>query len=156
MNDQPMRDFYEVLGVSRDASASELKKAYYKLAKQYHPDVNPGDKVAEDKFKEAAEAYQVLSDDERRARYDRFGHDGLRGNGGMGGGGGFGSVEDIFCFFPSTCPVVATDLLFAPLDAQRLLYSRAALTDAAIGMSLSFPHVQTAKAELSDPASESL
>lgn len=99
MNDEPMRDFYEVLGVSRDASASELKKAYYKLAKQYHPDVNPGDKVAEDKFKEAAEAYQVLSDDERRARYDRFGHDGLRGNGGMGGGGGFGSVEDIFSAF---------------------------------------------------------
>ena len=95
---QPMRDLYEVLGVSRDASASELKKAYYKLAKQHHPDVNPGDKAAEDKFKEAAEAYQVLSDDERRARYDRFGHDSLRGNGGPGPGG-FGSVEDIFSAF---------------------------------------------------------
>lgn len=93
-----MRDLYEVLGVSRDASASELKKAYYRLAKQYHPDVNPGDKAAEDKFKEAAEAYQVLSDDDTRARYDRFGHDGLR-SGGMGGGPGFGSVEDIFSAF---------------------------------------------------------
>ncbi len=93
-----MRDLYEVLGVSRDANASELKKAYYKLAKQYHPDVNPGDKAAEDKFKEAAEAYQVLSNDDSRARYDRFGHDGLR-NGGMGGGQGFGSVDDIFSAF---------------------------------------------------------
>jgi molecular chaperone DnaJ len=94
----PMRDLYEVLGVSRDANASELKKAYYKLAKQYHPDVNPGDKAAEDKFKEAAQAYQVLSDEDARARYDRFGHDGLRGNGGPGAGG-FGSVEDIFSAF---------------------------------------------------------
>jgi molecular chaperone DnaJ len=94
-----MRDLYEVLGVTRDANASELKKAYYKLAKQYHPDVNPGDKAAEDKFKEAAEAYQVLSDDDRRARYDRFGPDGLRGGGGAGPGGGFGSVEDIFSAF---------------------------------------------------------
>ncbi len=92
-----MRDLYEVLGVSREASAGELKKAYYKLAKQYHPDVNPGDKAAEAKFKEAAEAYQVLSDDERRARYDRFGHDSLRGGGGQGPG--FGSVEDIFSAF---------------------------------------------------------
>ncbi len=94
-----MRDLYEVLGVSRDANASEMKKAYYKLAKQYHPDVNPDDKAAEDKFKEAAEAYQVLSDDERRARYDRFGHDSLRGGGGGPGAGGFGSVEDIFSAF---------------------------------------------------------
>jgi molecular chaperone DnaJ len=92
-----MRDLYEVLGVARDASASELKKAYYKLAKQYHPDVNPGDKAAEDKFKECAEAYQVLSDEETRARYDRFGHEGLRGGG--AGGPGFGSVEDIFSAF---------------------------------------------------------
>lgn len=94
-----MRDLYEVLGVARDASASELKKAYYRLAKQFHPDVNPGDKAAEDKFKEAAEAYQVLSDEEQRARYDRFGPDGLRGGGGGGGPGGFGSVEDIFSAF---------------------------------------------------------
>jgi molecular chaperone DnaJ len=94
-----MRDLYEVLNVPRDVSQSDLKKAYYKLAKQYHPDVNPGDKDAEDKFKEAAQAYQVLSDDEQRARYDRFGHEALRGAGGGGGPGGFGSVEDIFSAF---------------------------------------------------------
>ena len=91
-----MRDLYEVLSVSRDVSQSDLKKAYYKLAKQFHPDVNPGDKEAEDKFKEAAHAYQVLSDDEQRARYDRFGADGLRGG---AGASGFGNVEDIFSAF---------------------------------------------------------
>ena len=94
-----MRDLYEVMGVAKDASASDLKKAYYKLAKQYHPDVNPDDKEAEDKFKEAANAYQVLSNDDQRARYDRFGFEGLRGSGGGGGGGGFGGVEDIFSAF---------------------------------------------------------
>lgn len=95
-----MRDLYEVLGVSREASASELKKAYYRLAKQYHPDHNPGDAKAEENFKEAANAYQVLSNDEQRARYDRFGFDGLRGAGGNGGGGaGFSNVEDIFSAF---------------------------------------------------------
>lgn len=93
-----MRDLYEVLGVNRDASASEIKKAYYKLAKQHHPDLNAGDKAAEEKFKEAANAYQVLSDDEQRARYDRFGEDGLRGGGGPGAGG-FSSVDDIFSAF---------------------------------------------------------
>lgn len=92
-----MRDLYEVLGVSREASASEMKKAYYKLAKQYHPDHNPNDPVAEEKFKEAANAYQVLSDDDKRARYDRFGFDGLRE--GPGGGPGFSNVEDIFSAF---------------------------------------------------------
>lgn len=93
-----MRDLYEVLGVDRKASASDLKKAYYRLAKQYHPDHNPNDKAAEDNFKEASNAYQILSDDEQRARYDRFGFDGIRGNGG-GGGGGFSNVEDIFSAF---------------------------------------------------------
>ena len=80
------RDYYEVLGVSKTASADEIKKAYRKKAIQFHPDKNPGDKQSEEKFKEAAEAYEVLSDDEKRARYDRFGHAGV-GNG--GGGGGF-------------------------------------------------------------------
>ncbi|MCE9580045.1 MAG: molecular chaperone DnaJ [Deltaproteobacteria bacterium] len=93
-----MRDLYEVLGVARDASASDLKKAYRSLAMKYHPDRNPGDHTAEEKFKEASTAYQVLSDDEQRERYDRFGMDGLRGNGG-GGGGGFSSAEDIFSAF---------------------------------------------------------
>ena len=68
------RDYYEVLGVSRQASAQDLKSAYRKLAMQYHPDRNPGDKAAEDRFKEASEAYEVLSDPEKRGHYDRFGH----------------------------------------------------------------------------------
>ena len=79
-----MRDLYEVLGVERGASQADLKKAYRRLAQQFHPDKNPDDKAAEEKFKEAANAYQILSDDEQRAAYDRFGFDGLRGGGGGG------------------------------------------------------------------------
>jgi molecular chaperone DnaJ len=94
-----MRDLYEVLGVARDASASDIKKAYHRLAKQHHPDLNPGNKDAEEKFKEAANAYQVLSDEEQRQRYDRFGHEGLRGGAGGPGGTGFNSVDDIFSAF---------------------------------------------------------
>jgi molecular chaperone DnaJ len=81
------RDFYEVLGVERTATEDEIKKAYRKQAMKYHPDRNPGDKSAEDKFKEASEAYEVLHDAEKRQRYDRFGHAGVDGN--MAGGGGF-------------------------------------------------------------------
>ena len=93
------RDYYEVLGVGKDADAGTLKRAYYKLAKQYHPDTNPGDKVAEEKFKEANEAYEVLSDPDKRAKYDQFGHaafdPSLGGGGsGFGGFGGFGGFED--------------------------------------------------------------
>ena len=80
------RDYYEVLGVDKGASADDLKKAYRKLALKYHPDRNPGDKEAEEKFKEAAEAYGVLSDADKRARYDQYGHAGVVGLGGMGGG----------------------------------------------------------------------
>ena len=99
------RDYYEVLGVSKDADAKEIKKAYRKLAMKYHPDKNPGDKAAEEKFKEINEAYEVLSDEEKRSTYDRFGHNGLNGQAGFGGGqgfggfsgsGGFGGFEDIF------------------------------------------------------------
>ncbi len=93
------KDYYEVLGVSKSASKDELKKAYRKLAIQYHPDKNPGDKASEDKFKEAAEAYEVLSNDEKRAKYDRFGHQAMGGNAGGGYGGGFSNMEDIFSNF---------------------------------------------------------
>jgi molecular chaperone DnaJ len=92
------RDYYDVLGVSRSATVAEIKKAYRKMALKYHPDKNPDDKEAEEKFKEAAEAYEVLSNEEKRARYDRFGHDGVRGAGGGFGGGGM-SMDDIFSHF---------------------------------------------------------
>ena len=91
------RDYYEVLGVSKSASADEIKKAYRKLAIKYHPDKNPDNPEAEDKFKEAAEAYEVLSNQEKRQRYDQFGHQGVSGNGGFGGGGM--NMEDIFSQF---------------------------------------------------------
>ena len=92
------RDYYEVLGVSKQASESEIKKAYRKLAIQFHPDKNPGDNAAEEKFKEAAEAYEVLSSPEKKSRYDQFGHAGMGGAGGGGFGGGM-SMEDIFSQF---------------------------------------------------------
>ena len=91
------RDYYEVLGVSKSASADEIKKAYRKLAIKYHPDKNPGDKGAEEKFKEAAEAYEVLSDENKKARYDQFGHAGM--GGAAGGGYGGMNMEDIFSQF---------------------------------------------------------
>src|ERR1700689_2784871 len=91
------RDYYEVLGVVKNSSADEIKKSYRKVAMQYHPDRNPGDKAAEEKFKEAAEAYEVLSDTDKRARYDRFGHQGVAGNG-FGGGGGM-NMDEIFSHF---------------------------------------------------------
>ena len=97
------RDYYEVLGVEKNATADEIKKAYRKKAIQYHPDRNPGDKEAEEKFKEAAEAYDVLSNPDKRARYDQFGHAGMSGAAGNGGPfGGFGggmSMDDIFSMF---------------------------------------------------------
>lgn len=92
------RDYYEILGVSKGASQDEIKKAYRKVAMQYHPDRNPGDKAAEEKFKEAAEAYEVLSDQDKRAQYDRFGHAGVNGNG-RGFGGGSQNMDDIFSQF---------------------------------------------------------
>ena len=91
------RDYYEVLGVGKDSSADEIKKAYRKKAIQYHPDKNPGDKQSEENFKEAAEAYEVLSNPEKKQRYDQFGHAGLGNQGGFGGGGR--SMDDIFSMF---------------------------------------------------------
>ena len=98
------RDYYEVLGVSKTATPEEIKKAYRKMAIKYHPDKNPGDKEAEEKFKEAAEAYDVLSNADKRQKYDQFGHSmgpqGFPGGGGFGGYGGFSgggfTMEDIF------------------------------------------------------------
>lgn len=98
------RDYYEVLGVDKNATDDDLKKAYRKLAKEYHPDLNPNDKEAEAKFKEVNEAYEVLSDSDKKARYDQFGHAGVdpsygggaSGSGGFGGFGGFGDMGDIF------------------------------------------------------------
>ncbi len=92
------RDYYEVLGINKSATADEIKKAYRKMAIKYHPDKNPGDKEAEEKFKEAAEAYSVLKDPEKKAQYDQFGHAGM--NGGAGGfGGGSMNMDDIFSMF---------------------------------------------------------
>lgn len=93
------RDYYEVLGVAKGASQDEIKKAYRKIAIKYHPDKNPDDKEAEEKFKEAAEAYDVLSNPEKKERYDRFGHAGVGGAGGFGGGAGGMNMEDIFSNF---------------------------------------------------------
>ena len=91
------RDYYDVLGVAKNASDDEIKKAYKKMAIKYHPDRNPGDKEAEEKFKEAAEAYDVLRDPQKRARYDQFGPEGVNGAGGFGGGGM--NMDDIFSMF---------------------------------------------------------
>ena len=90
------RDYYEVLGVTRDADDAAIKKAYRKLAMKYHPDRNPDDKQAEEKFKEIGEAYEVLSDADKRAAYDRLGHEAFKqgGMGGAGAGGGFGGFRD--------------------------------------------------------------
>ena len=89
------RDYYEILGVSKDATAAELKKAYRKLAIKFHPDKNPDDQEAEDNFKELGEAYEALSDEDKRAAYDRYGHAAFEnGGGGSRGGGGFGGFHD--------------------------------------------------------------
>ena len=93
------RDYYEVLGVGKSSSADEIKKAYRKVAMQHHPDRNPGDKAAEEKFKEAAEAYEILSDADKKAQYDRYGHAGVSNNGRGGYSGGGMNMEDIFSQF---------------------------------------------------------
>lgn len=95
-----LRDFYEILGIDSNASSEEIKRAYRKLAKKYHPDLNPNNSEAEQKFKEVSAAYEVLIDDDKRARYDRFGEEGINGQGGGQGFGGFGDIfDDIFDIF---------------------------------------------------------
>lgn len=114
------RDYYEVLGVGRNASEKEVKQAFRKLARELHPDVNDHDPAAEEKFKAAAEAYEVLSDAERRATYDRFGHEGLR-SGGFPPGGGFTTVEDIFqAFFGNT---FGFEVRRGPIRGQDLMHA---------------------------------
>jgi molecular chaperone DnaJ len=92
-------DYYDILGISKGATAAEIKKAYRKKAVQYHPDKNPGDSKAEEMFKKAAEAYEVLSDDNKKARYDQYGHQAFDGSGGFGGGGAGMNMDDIFSQF---------------------------------------------------------
>ena len=105
------RDYYEILEVTKTATVEEIKKAYRKKAIQYHPDKNPGDKEAEEKFKEAAEAYDVLSNPEKRSRYDQFGHAGVSGAAGNGGPfGGFGARE---CRWMTSSLCLATSLVAA-------------------------------------------
>ncbi|MET0393620.1 MAG: molecular chaperone DnaJ [Chitinophagaceae bacterium] len=109
------RDYYEVLGLSKGATAEEIKKAYRKVAMQHHPDRNPGDKSAEEKFKEAAEAYEILSDTDKKAQYDRYGHAGVSGNGRGGFGGGSMNMDDIFSQFGD----IFGDDLFGNLFGQQ-------------------------------------
>jgi molecular chaperone DnaJ len=92
------RDYYEILGVTRNTPEADIKKAYRQMALKFHPDKNPDNKEAEEKFKEAAEAYEVLSNPEKKQRYDQFGHQGMNGSGGFGAGGSM-SMDDIFSHF---------------------------------------------------------
>jgi DnaJ-class molecular chaperone len=132
------RDYYEVLGIGRDANRGEVKTAFRRLARELHPDVNDHDPEAEEKFKEAAEAYEVLSDPERRRSYDAHGHEGLRGNG-FAPGSGFGSIDDIFQAFFS-----GQGIRFGPprgpMRGQDLVHSvEITAIDAMLGASVKVP-----------------
>ena len=130
------RDYYEVLGVERGASETEVKRAFRKLARELHPDVNAHDPEAEEKFKTAAEAYEVLSDPEQRQAYDRFGHQGLR-SGGFAPGG-FGSVEDVFqAFFGGA---FGFEVRRGPMRGQDLLHAvEISAVQAMLGASVQIP-----------------
>jgi DnaJ-class molecular chaperone len=131
------RDYYEILGVERDANRAEVKTAFRRLARELHPDVNDHDPEAEEKFKEAAEAYEVLSDPERRRAYDSYGHEGLRANGFPPGGAGFGSVEDIFNAFFSGQGIRFTR---GPIRGQDLVHQlEITAIDAMLGVGATIP-----------------
>ena len=124
------RDYYEVLGISKTASEDEIKKAYRKIAIKYHPDRNPGDKEAEEKFKEAAEAYNVLHDPQKRQQYDQFGFNGPMGGGFGGGFDGFDgasmNMDDIFSMFGDTSADTASEVASVVLAVVALRYTEAA------------------------------
>ncbi len=128
-------DFYEILGVQRDANKAEVKTAFRKLARELHPDVNNHDPQAEEKFKAAAEAYEVLSDPERRRAYDAYGHQGLRGGGAPGG---FGSVEDIFqAFFNGS---FGFEVRRGPMRGQDLIHTvEISAVEAMLGAKIKVP-----------------
>src|SRR5215212_5613840 len=143
------RDYYEVLGVARDADETEIKKAFRRLARELHPDVNDHDPEAEEKFKEAAEAYEVLSDPERRRAYDAYGHEGLRGGGGPGAG--FESVEDILqAFFGGGGGGFGFEARRGPLRGQNLIHRvQISALDAMLGTTIEVPsHEGPRKIEL--------
>jgi DnaJ-class molecular chaperone len=129
-------DYYEILGVQRDANKAEVKTAFRKLARELHPDVNDHDPEAEEKFKRAAEAYEVLSDPERRRAYDAYGHEGLRGAGATPGG--FGSVEDIFqAFFGGS---FGFEVRRGPMRGQDLIHTvEISAVDAMLGAKIAIP-----------------
>lgn len=129
-------DYYEILGVQRDANKAEVKTAFRRLARELHPDVNDHDPEAEEKFKAAAEAYEVLSDPERRNAYDAYGHDGLRGAGAAPGG--FGSVEDIFqAFFGGN---FGFEVRRGPMRGQDLIHTvEISAVDAMLGAKIKVP-----------------
>jgi DnaJ-class molecular chaperone len=130
------RDYYEVLGVARDANGGEVKTAFRRLARELHPDVNDHDPEAEEKFKEAAEAYEVLSDPERRHAYDAYGHEGLRGNG-FAPGAGFGTIDDIFQAFFGGQGIRFTR---GPMRGQDLIHQvEITAIDAMLGASVKIP-----------------
>jgi DnaJ-class molecular chaperone len=130
------RDYYEVLGVARDAERADVKTAFRRLARELHPDVNDHDPGAEEKFKEAAEAYEVLSDPERRRAYDAYGHEGLRGNG-FAPGAGFGTIDDIFQAFFGGQGIRFTR---GPMRGQDLIHQvEITAIDAMLGASVKIP-----------------
>jgi DnaJ-class molecular chaperone len=134
------RDFYEILGVDRGASDTEVKRAFRRVARELHPDVNDHDPDAEEKFKAAAEAYEVLSDPERRRVYDEYGHEGLR-SGGFPPGRGFGSIEEIFqAFFGGGGGGFGFEVRHGPMRGQHLIHTvEISVLDAMLGAKIKIP-----------------